>query len=314
MRAIQRLFEETGGQPGLIGWFGELLTEGFDGYRPDSTAPITSRDFEHIYTASTSDLPNTNILNIISKARQQPYNQTVLELFRTDSKLDFTFDDPVTNFLYMHGVIDKESGVGDERYIRFSCPFVQKRLFNYFSRELNRNVGELYHPMTDLTPVVMGAKLDIANLVGLYRDYLENNRSWLFKDAPRRSDMKIREAVFHFNFYAYLNEFLKRFGGNVYPEFPTGNGQVDIIIRYKGECYALEVKSFSGAFQYREGLKQSARYAHKLGLPVIYLLFFIESIDDANRSQYETPYHDKSLKVQVKPIFIETGNSGERKG
>ena len=55
------------GQPGLIGWFGELLTETYNKHNPT----ITMRDFEITFAAAVDALPNNNILNIISKARQE---------------------------------------------------------------------------------------------------------------------------------------------------------------------------------------------------------------------------------------------------
>ncbi len=304
---IEKILYETRGHPGLTCWFGELVSEGVENYSPPGDRPVDEKDFEKIFAAATYDLPNTTILNIIGKARKEPYKQLVLELFRTESKLNFSFDSPRTNYLYMHGVIDKEIAPGGERYIRFSCPFVQKRLFNYFSAELYPNVGQLYSPMTDLDTVAADDRLYVKSVLELYGDYLKNNSHWLFKEAPRRADMRIREAVFQFNLYAWLNEFLKRVSGLVYPEFPTGNGKVDLFIIYKGKRYALEVKSFSGLHQYREGLKQAAAYAGNLGLKEIHLVFFIETLDTGNRVKLETPYQSATGEVTVRPFFIETG-------
>jgi hypothetical protein len=52
--------------------------------------------FEHVYIAASSVLPNNNILNIISKARQEPYKGYVLEMFRTDEPVAFKKVDPST--------------------------------------------------------------------------------------------------------------------------------------------------------------------------------------------------------------------------
>jgi hypothetical protein len=303
---IDGIFYETNGQPGLTSWLGELLTEGFDGYIPEKVRPITKEDFEKVFAAATYDLPNSNILNIISKAKQEPYKQSVLELFRTDIKLSFKFDDPDTNFLYMNGVVDREIVDTNERYIKFACPFVQKRLFNYFSSELSRYIGRLYEPLLDLENVINDEQIHIKNVIGLYQQYLKKNAGWLFKDAPKRDDLRIQEAVYHFNLYAYLNEFLRGFGGKVFPEFPTGNGKVDLIIRYRDKLYAIEVKSFTNLYLYRQALTKAAQYAKKLGIPVISLVFFIDTFDEKNREKYEVEYSDQSTGVKVIPIFIET--------
>jgi Ribonuclease G/E len=82
---------------------------------------------------------------------------------------------------------------------------------------------------------------------------------------------------------------------------------VDLLIRYRGKLYALEVKTFSNLRLYREALEQAARYAKSLGLPEISLVFFIDMLDEKNREKYETEYRENATGVTVKPLFIETG-------
>ncbi len=302
---ISQLFDETQGQPGLTCWFGELLTETYNKHQPT----ISKRDFEIVYAAATSVLPNNNILNIISKAKQEPHKQFILEMFKTDKKIAFTYDDQVMNFLYLNGVIDHEVVDETRYYLKFPCPFVQKRLFNYFARELVRDVGKLYEPFEDLEDTVTDDNLNIKNLLRRYQGYLQKNRHWLLRDAPRRTtDLRIYEAVYHFSLYRYLAQFLESYGGQVYPEFPTGNGQIDLILKYSGQRYGLELKSYTHQKQYKDSLKQAARYGKQLKLAEISLVFFVEGIDETQRQKYEVPYLDDGTGVTVMPIFVEIGN------
>jgi len=300
---IGQLFYETRGQPGLIGWFGELLTET---YNKDNTKPITKRSFEIAYSAALNVLPNNNILNIISKAKKEPYNDTVLELFKTDQKIPFTYRNPRLNFLYMNGVIDKEEVNESEYYVRFASPFVQRCLFDYFSITIFQQMGRLFDPFDNLDDTITETELKIRGLGKRYETYLAKNRDWLLEDAPRRKDLRIYEAVFHFNFYSYLNEFLKPRGGRVIPEFPTGNGKIDLLVTYAGLRYGIELKSYSSEWEYNEALKQAARYGKQLKLAEIFLLFFVETIDAGSRKKYETDYKDKETGVTVKPFFVTT--------
>ncbi len=306
---VERIHEETRGQPGLVSWFGELLTEGYEWRKPDRGRPIVMDDFGKVFSDAIHVLPNNNILNIISKAKQEPYRETVLELFKTRDIMPFRFDDPRINFLYMNGVIDRDNIDGAENAVRFSSPFVQKRLFNYFSREIFRTMDHLYDPMTDIEAVAGETDIDVSALIALYQTYLDQNRDWLLKDAPRRkTDLRIFEAVFHFNLYMYLKVFFQDKGGDVFPEFPTGNGKVDILIRRAGKLYALELKSFKDRYAYKLAIHRSAEYAIQLGIQNIFLIFFIESIDEENRRELETPRRDDGTGVDVQPIFVETGN------
>jgi hypothetical protein len=200
---VEKLYRETAGQPGLTCWLGELLTEGFENYQVDKSRPITMRDFEIAYAAATYALPNNTILNIISKAKQEPNKTYVLDMFQTNEKKEFRFDNKIINALYMNGIADKEVVDQTRYFIKFSSPFVQKRLFNYFSDELFRQMGTLVEPFTNLDDVITDTDLNLKNLLGLYEEYLDKNKDWLFKEAPRRSDLKIFEAIYHFNLFSY---------------------------------------------------------------------------------------------------------------
>ena len=301
---IDRVFYETRGQPGLVSWLGELLTET---YNHHPTQPLTMRNFDEVYSAAVDVLPNNNILNIVSKAKQEPYRNVVLELFRTDKKTPFAYDDPHLNFLYLNGVIDWEQESLNERYVRFSSPFVQKRLFNYFARTLLRDVGRLYVPFEDLGDTITEDSLNVENLLRRFGAYLHENQEWLLKKAPRRADLRLYEAVYHFSLYTYLSEFLRRYKGQVWPEFPTGNGRIDLIIRHAGRVYGLEVKSFTNAYEYRESLGQAAEYGQQLGLDEITLAFFVETIDEDNRAKYEVVREDQDTGVMVTTVFVATG-------
>ncbi|QTA79462.1 AAA ATPase-like domain-containing protein [Desulfonema limicola] len=303
---IDLVFNETQGQPGLVSWFGELLTEGYDRYVPDTKSPISKKNFEKIYAAAVHVLPNNNILNIISKAKQEPYKGLVIELFKTSEKISFRYDEPRINFLYMNGVIDCEEA-GNDYTIRFSCPFVQKRLFNYFSFELFRYMGKLLEPFEDTSDTITETGLNITNLMRRYERHLKKNREWMFQDAPRRKDLRIYEAVFHFNLYEFINSFLANKKAKVWPEFPTGNGKIDLMIQYAGKLYGLELKSYTDDSDFRISLQQAARYGKTLKLDLIWLVEFVEYIPEGYREKYEQEYHDKESGVVVKPVFVATG-------
>ncbi len=304
---VERLYDETRGHPGLTCWFGELLTEGFEDYRIDATHPIDMAVFDRIYAAATQILPNNTMMNLISKAKQAPYKDLVLTLFQTGTKVEFRYDDAEMNFLYMNGILDRDAADNTTYYAKFSSPFIQKRLFYHFSKEFFRDMGTLHNPLDTLDDVFTETGLDVTRMLARYQAYLQKNAAWLFKHAPRRADLRIREAVYHFNLYLYLHQFLHTKGARVWPEFPTGNGKLDILISYKEHLYGLEIKSFADLSEYHKALSQAASYGKQLCIDTITLVFFIETIDDENRRKYEAEYVANMTGVTVKPVFIETG-------
>ncbi|MEM7132033.1 MAG: hypothetical protein AAF702_37330 [Chloroflexota bacterium] len=155
--------------------------------------------------------------------------------------------------------------------------------------------------------------MNVPNLLKLYESYLQKHRSQALKDAPLRADLHIHEATFHFHLYKYLVEFMQPKGGNVVPELPIGNGQIDLLVHHAGHVYGIEVKSFSDAYEYKKALEQTARYANSMGWPLAWLVFFTEQIDEQNRAKYQVSYQDPQTGVVVEPIFIALGLRVERK-
>jgi len=303
---VERVWYEFQGQPGLTGWFGELLTET---YNQATAQPITMTHFKGVYAAALDLLPNNNILNLISKAKQKLYKPFVLELFQTKTKTKFNYDDPIINFLYLNGIVAIDQISLSENYVKFPCPYIQKRLFNYFSRELYHEMYGLYDPFEDLSDTITEDSLNIHQLLLRYEQYLQTNREMVLKNAPRRSDLRVYEAVFHFHIYLYLSSFLSSYKAQVQPEFPTGNGQIDLLIRHAGQLFGLELKSFANQRSYRESLVQAAKYGQQLKVNEIWLVLFIESVDDTNRQRFEVDYTDDETGVIVHPQFVQTGKA-----
>ena len=303
---VALIYDEMKGQPGLTCWLGELLTE----VNNRHDGEITMDDFEYVYSGALDVQPNNNILNIVSKAKQPLYKPTILEMFQAGSKLTFRYDDPITNYLYMNGVVSYEETRNKmgryQRYLKFPSPFVQKRLFSYFAHDLFMGLKRLYDPFTDLSNTMTHTFLNIPNIIRLYEAYLHKNRGWLFKNAPRRkTDEHIYEAVYHFNLYMYLIQFFED-NATVVPEFPTGNGKIDLVIYHSTAVYPLEVKSFINRQKHQEALAQAAAYAQQLAVPEAWLISFIETMTEEQRASLEVTYQDATTSVTVHPVFVTT--------
>ena len=297
---LDKLYYETNGQPALISWFGELLTEE---YNHEPSKPITIDNWNLVYRKSFL-IPNNTILNLISKANEEEYKPQLFELYRTNKKTIFTFDNTDLNYLYMNGLIDFD----DNDNVRFTCPYIQRRLFNRFSNQIFPHIGFVYKPFEDLSDCITDTDLNLKNILKRYEIYLKENRNWLLKNAPRRTDLRIYEAVFHFNLYRFLFEFLLSCKAVVYPEFPTGNGKIDLLITYNNKKYIIEIKSFKDLYGFKDAIIQSSNYAKQTGLQEVTLAVFVESIPDEIRQKYETIQHHKKTGVAVEPVFIVIGD------
>jgi hypothetical protein len=279
---IETLYQKTQGQPGLIGWFGELLTEKYNNHQT-----LDLNQWHHVYNCACEVEHNNTVLNMISKARNE-YKSSVIKLF-TDANIHFSFDYDWCNYMFMHGIISYErAGKKHKPYhlCRFSSPFIQTRLYNAFMGEIkeaqDRSMLAL-DPLDDLDDVTSGSTLNLPAILNRYKDYLmrlKDNGLNPWQDQPRRkTDYHLTEAVGHFHLYHWLQMALG-IESAISPEFPTCNGKVDLHIVYEGKKGIIEVKSFTNLKESRLARKKAAAYAKQTGYPDVTIAMFAPFTDE----------------------------------
>jgi len=281
---VDNVYESTRGQPGLVCWFGELLTEK---YNPGHDKIVDMRVWKKVYRKACYVEWNNTVLNLIKKAKTE-YQREVLELFiRSDIK--FTLDADWCGYLYLNGVIDSvtyTTPMEEEIEVcRFSSPFIQKRLYNALTYEL---VGDrlpilALEPLDDLADVFEQLVPDLPALLQRYKDYLKRLKvrginPW--KDQPRRTDLHLTEAVGHFHLYSWLKQALEN-ECIVSPEFPTGNGKVDLCLKCGAKRGIIEVKSYRSMSGVKKAKEQAAKYAKQTGLDSVTIALFTPVEDEA---------------------------------
>ncbi len=280
---VDAIFETTRGQPGLVSWFGELCAEK---YNPGPGQPITLAVWRRVLASARQVELNNTVLNLVKKARG-PYLSRVVALF-TDPNVPFSLDQDWCNYLYMNGIIDDAPAPDDpegmRRVCRFSSPFVQRRLYGALTDDMFGERGPLLaiEPSDLLSDVFTPDGLCVPPLLERYRGYLKRLKArnidpW--KGQPRRADLHLTEAVGHFHLYAWLRDSVGR-RCILTPEFPTGNGKVDLVLRAGQHVGMIEVKSFVDRYELAQGHLQTAGYAKKLGLSEATMAVFVP-VDEA---------------------------------
>jgi hypothetical protein len=281
---VEKVYQSTKGQPGLVSWFGELLTEK---YNPGSNQVIEMDTWELVWHKARFVEPNNTVMNLIAKAQMPEYQGFLIELF-SHSDMPFSFHEPLCSYLYLHGIVASETvrqangKLGE--ICRFSSPFIQDCLYYALSQEMvgNRIPILALQPLDDLADVFTGQSLDLPALLQRYKDYLLRLKAkginpW--KEQPRRkTDLHLTEAVGHFHLFTWLQAAVGQ-QCVVSPEFPTGNGKVDLHLRCGEKRGIIEVKSFVNIYQAKSAREQAADYAKKLGFEQVTLALFVP-VDD----------------------------------
>lgn len=304
---VSSVYESTRGQPGLVSWFGELLTEK---YNPGKDKQINDVLWQNVYSRALAVEFNNTVLNLIKKARGE-CRPWVLRMF-TDPNVPFSMDKDWCNYLFTNGIIDEavidvpELPERQAYVCRFSSPFVQRRLYAALTDDMFGDKGPIL-------PIEMGDMLDdvftshginAPKLLERYRGYLKRLKikgidPWV--GQPRRQDLHYTEAVGHFHLYAWLLDAVGR-RCSVSPEFPTGNGKVDLLLRRKEHTAIIEVKSIREVWDLQDYRKQAARYARHLGLSTATLVVFAPVEDESVLVQLEGRHDIDGVSVTTVPF------------
>lgn len=278
---IDHLWNATRGHPGLVGWFGQLLT---DKYRPQIDKTIDEDVWETVYRRACYSEWNNTVLNLIQKVRSGYFDPLVTLFSRTDIR--FRIDTPWCAYFFYNGVISDEEGTGPNgmhRICRFSNPFIQKRLYNALTHDLIGDRLPLLpiDPAIDFKVFLRSPEMRVPSLLEHYKSYLRRLREkgvrpW--RRQPGRADTLLTEAVGHFHLYAWLCQVLEGHC-RVTPEFPTRSGKVDLHLICADKLGVIETASFQTLAQTESAQQEAAAYANRHSLSQITIALFV-SVED----------------------------------
>jgi hypothetical protein len=304
---VEQIYQSTKGQPGLVSWFGELLTEK---YNPGVEKTLDEKTWELVWQSARAIEPNNTLLNMIAKASDSGYQDFLITLFTT-ANVPFFFHQPQHNYLYLHGIIEptlETSPNGKQKYVcRFTSKFVQQCLYDALNNEI---IGPempilALDPLDELIDVFGATSFNLPALLVRYKDYLARLKTqginpW--QEQPRRkTDLKLTEAVGHFHLFSWLREAVGE-RCIVSPEFPTGNGKVDLHLRCGSLWGIIEVKSFVAKYQIKEDRKQAADYAKSLGINSVMIALFIPVLEETVLKKLSTIEVVNGVEVSVVAI------------
>jgi hypothetical protein len=250
------------------------------------------------------------VVNMIAKVKDSEYQAFLTTLFTT-SNIPFFFHHTTHNYLYLHGIIEPTLETlpnGEKQDVcRFTSPFVQQCLYDALSSELiGQDIPILaLEPLDELTDVFEGTFLKLPALLNRYKDYLarlhaQGMNPW--QEQPRRkTDFKLTEAVGHFHLFSWLREAVGE-RCIISPEFPTGNGKVDLHLKCGSQLGIIEVKSFVKSYQLKFDKKKAADYAKSLGLNNVTMAVFIPVLEETVLEKLSTTEVIHGVEVTVVAI------------
>ncbi|MXV72820.1 hypothetical protein F4Z99_00915, partial [Candidatus Poribacteria bacterium] len=217
--AIESLHKQTGGQPFLVNRLAQILTVELEIPKAE---PITMEHFSNAHTRLLRE-QNRNIQHLLTNIRRDPrFERVLMEIISYDKGVAFNLDNEVISELVTYGVIAEDTG----GLCKIVNPIYQFRIMRAFKQPVNGLERE-YLPEDTRA----GFRDYLAPDGHIHMQALLDN----FKDFIARAGFRIlqipdtpHEYVGQYLLFAYLDQFVRLVGGNMYLEVQTGRGRIDI--------------------------------------------------------------------------------------
>ena len=292
---IESLHKQTAGQPFLVNRFAQILTTELE---IPKTEPITMAHFSNAHTRLLRE-QNRNIQHLLTNIRRDPrFERILMEITSYDKGVDFNLDNEVISELVTYGVIAEDTG----GMCKIVNPIYQFRIMRAFKRPVNGLEREYLPEDTRagfrdyLTPdghIHMQALLDN------------------FKNFIARAGFKIlqipdtpHEYVGQYLLFAYLDQFVRIVGGNMYLEVQTGRGRMDLLILHNTRKYIVETKIWEGDLLYEAGKEQLAKYLTIENVNEGYYVVFDHRKNPEPQAETQT-LQDLTIRSYVIPVLQE---------
>ncbi len=260
---IELVHEKTAGQPFLVNRLGQILTGELS---IAQTEEISIKYFQEAYARLLID-ENTHFDTLVKNIRLEPEFKTILiDIIAGQKEKTFNRRDENVQSLVTFGVVKEEDGV-----CVIDNPVYQSIIIDAFTPFTN-GVEDKYLPeeVEDFTDYLSkDGEIQMDELLDNFRDFI-SRAGYKILEVPKTP----REFVGQYLLLAYLDLFVRKIGGHLYPEVPTGRGRMDIVLLYRDEKHIVETKLWRGEKRYRAGKRQLMAYLDKEGVQRGYYIVF----------------------------------------
>jgi len=217
--AVEKIFEETAGQPWLVNRLGTILTVNI---RPETTEPITEEDVEKAIKLLLKER-NSHFDNLLEKAKC--HKEAFVEIIFDG--VGYNPDDEDQSWLEQYGLINEKN-----EKARVANVIYKRRFLKAFFRESDASADISYRGY-----YTADGFLDMSAIISDFEEYIIQIGVNAFY-----ANRKPYEKTGQFLLTAWLYQFVEGDKGALRYELPTGLGRMDIFLTYRGRKYIIETK------------------------------------------------------------------------
>lgn len=263
---IEKIYEETGGQPFLVNRLCSLLVEKV---ACDRGKNISLSD---LYQALKLLLNEGNTHFYSLRRNAEEHKEFMLKILFGRENIPFNRFDREQERLIMFGVTKEDV----DGMVNVANPIYRRVLLGTFQGLANGlKDGFMANGREFKEFITPEGSIDMRKILIHFTEFIERVGIRLFDLSDRP-----REAVGQYLLMSYLDMFMRAVQGHSLIETPSGRGRLDILLLHGGKSYVVETKVWRGEVAFEYATEQVKRYAGTEHVHEGYLVFFDQRIKD----------------------------------
>lgn len=275
----EELFRLSGGQPWLVNALARQMISNI--LMEDYTQPITME----LASRAKHELilrRDTHLDSLVDKLKEERVKRIVQAIINGDNMVFDALEDDI--------VYVRDLGiVGLKDPLKFSNPIYAEIIPRIMAYPIQAAIPDEIQPPWF---VDKQGRLEMEKLLKEFQKfYRRNSGAWLER-------YEYKESAQHLLLMAFLQRVLNA-GGEIIREMALGNGRIDLLVKYKKQEFAFELKIKRDKYTIEDGKEQLHRYLDRLGLNEGYLVIFDPGKDDWEKKLYmkEITYNQKKITM-----------------
>ena len=274
----EEIFRLSGGQPWLTNALARQIVEYI--LEDDYTRKITP----DIVTEAKKELilrRDTHLDCLIDKLNEARVKTAVQAIINGDNIIFDKLDDSVS-YVRDLGIVSQTSP------LTFANPIYAEIIPRIMALSFQDSLpGEIEQSQF----VDQNGALDMEKLLKSFQAfYQRNSQAWINR-------YEYKESAHHLLLMAYLQRIVN--GGEIIREMAVGNGRLDMLVKFRKQEFALEIKIKRDKISIEEGKEQLSNYLDRLGLTEGYLVIF-----DPGKKKWEQKIYYKDITHNNKKIIM----------
>jgi len=273
------IYRLTMGQPWLTNALANQVVSKILGN--DVTKPIS---MELLFQAKQQLIirRDTHLDSLADKLKEERVKKIVQAIINGDFLPSDSLDDDVS-YVQDLGI------VGKEHPVKFANPIYAEIIPRIMAFNFQASIpDDIQQPWF----LDQQGNLDMDKLIKEFQEFYRRNReAWL-------ESYEFKESANHLLLMAFLQRVINA-GGEIIREMAAGNGRIDLLVKFKKQEFALELKILRDSYTIPDGKKQLHRYLDRLGLDHGYLVIFDPAEGDWDKKIYikDVTYENKRITM-----------------